>query len=193
MALGNSVVDLPNWRSSPQPLPSPLVMSQSITPSQDARPVASPYLRHAKQFGLLLAGTGFLAASIAIARRSVVRRRLATFPSYYTSNRTSPKFDASDRQLLAVQALGLATLNVMSFGVMLVGGISWAFDISSIEELRQRTRTAVRRPTNMSPEDEKEAEREMEKMMENLMDKFGLKKPENEATGEPPADNGGRQ
>lgn len=76
---------------------------------------------------------------------------------------------------------------------MLVGGISWAFDLSSIEDLRQRTRTAMRRPSNISAEDEKEAEREMEKMMENLMDKFGLKKPENEATGEPPAENGGRQ
>ncbi|VUC33171.1 unnamed protein product [Clonostachys rosea] len=168
-------------------------MSQSITPSQDERPVASPYLRQAKQFGLLLAGTGFLATSIAVARRSVVRRRLDIFPSFYTSNRTASKFDASDRQMLAVQALGLATLNVMSFGVMLVGGISWAFDISSIEELRQRTRTAMRRPTNISAEDEKEAEREMEKMMENLMDKLGFKKPDNEAPGEPPADNGGRQ
>ncbi|KAK7209666.1 hypothetical protein V2G26_016844 [Clonostachys chloroleuca] len=193
MAFGNPAVDLPNWRSGPQPLPSPLAMPQPITPSQDERPVASPYLRQAKQFGLLLAGTGFLATSIAIARRSVVRRRLAIFPSFYTSNRSPPNFDASDRQLLAVQALGLATLNVMSFGVMLVGGISWAFDLSSIEDLRQRTRTAMRRPSNISAEDEKEAEREMEKMMENLMDKIRLKKPENEATGEPPAENGGRQ
>ncbi|EWG38848.1 hypothetical protein FVEG_01944 [Fusarium verticillioides 7600] len=84
------------------------------------------------------------------------------------------KFDSGDRSLLAVQALGLATLNVMSFGVMLVGGISWAFDLSSIEELRQRTQAVTRRPGMVSPEDEKA----MEELIEGLMGKMGMEKPQ---------------
>lgn len=94
-----------------------------------------------------------------------------------------------------MRALGLATLNVMSFGIMLVGGVSWGFDLLSLSELRQRTRIALSRPTGLSPEDEKQAEQEMEKMMDNLMSRLGMKKPESEpeAKDEPVGKDGGEQ
>ncbi|CVK91548.1 hypothetical protein FPRO06_08536 [Fusarium proliferatum] len=142
---------------------SPIIAAQQ--PSWD---------RSIRQFGLLLTGAGFLAASVAVSRRSVLRMRHDSFPKFYTSNRHQVKFDSGDRSLLAVQALGLATLNVMSFGVMLVGGISWAFDLSSIEELRQRTQAVTRRPGMVSPEDEKA----MEELIEGLMGKMGMEKPQ---------------
>ncbi|KAF5685837.1 hypothetical protein FDENT_6049 [Fusarium denticulatum] len=142
---------------------SPIIAAQQ--PSWD---------RSIRQFGLLLTGAGFLAASVAVSRRSVLRMRHDLFPKFYTSNRYQVKFDSGDRSLLAVQALGLATLNVMSFGVMLVGGISWAFDLSSIEELRQRTQAVTRRPGMVSPEDEKA----MEELIEGLMGKMGMEKPQ---------------
>ncbi|RKK97758.1 hypothetical protein BFJ71_g7104 [Fusarium oxysporum] len=142
---------------------SPIIAAQQ--PSWD---------RSIRQFGLLLTGAGFLAASVAVSRRSVLRMRHNSFPKFYTSNRHQVKFDSGDRSLLAVQALGLATLNVMSFGVMLVGGISWAFDLSSIEELRQRTQAVTRRPGMVSPEDEKA----MEELIEGLMGKMGMEKPQ---------------
>ncbi|KAF5704175.1 hypothetical protein FMUND_12647 [Fusarium mundagurra] len=142
---------------------SPIIAAQQ--PSWD---------RSIRQFGLLLTGAGFLAASVAVSRRSVLRMRHDLFPKFYTCNRHQVKFDSGDRSLLAVQALGLATLNVMSFGVMLVGGISWAFDLSSIEELRQRTQAVTRRPGMVSPEDEKA----MEELIEGLMGKMGMEKPQ---------------
>jgi hypothetical protein len=95
-------------------------------------------------------------------------------PKFYSSNRHLVKVGAEGRSFLAAQALGLATLNVMSFGVFLVGGISWAYDLSSIEELQQRTQAITRRPGSMSPEEEKA----MEEMMEDLMGKLGMEKPQ---------------
>ncbi|CAM1502123.1 Fc.00g041070.m01.CDS01 [Cosmosporella sp. VM-42] len=154
--------------------------SSQIAGLQQETSPASPWIRPLKQFGLFAAGAGFLAASIAISRRSVLRRRLHTIPSFYTSNRAGPKFDSSDRSLMAVEALGLATLNVMSFGIALVGGVAWGFDLSSTSELRERSQAAIRRKgfTNVSPEDEEE----MKNMMSDLLGRLGMDKPEGPET-----------
>ncbi|RCI13914.1 hypothetical protein L249_8227 [Ophiocordyceps polyrhachis-furcata BCC 54312] len=131
----------------------------------------APLRRQLHQLGLFLAGAGFLAASVAVSRRAVVRRRLEALPAFHTCNRSSPAADASDRFGLATQALGLATLNVGSFGVLLTGGIAWGFDLCSVAELRFRTQQVLRRSAaNVDPE----AEREMEEAMASLLHKFGL-------------------
>lgn len=166
----------------PQTLSTPSEASTSATSSSPILQQTSPIVtrpepswnRSLKQFGLLLSGAGFLAASVAVSRRSVLRMRRSSMPKFYSSNRQLAKFDAEDRSFLAAQALGLATLNVMSFGVLLVGGISWAYDLSSIEELQQRTRAVTRRPGAIYPEEEKA----MEEMMEDLMGKLGMEKPQ---------------
>ncbi|KEY68673.1 hypothetical protein S7711_00547 [Stachybotrys chartarum IBT 7711] len=134
----------------------------------------SPWARQMRQLGLYFAGAGFMAASVAVSRRAVVRRQLEAMPKFYVSNRNPIKVDSSERSLLAVEALGLATLNVTSFGILLLGGTSWAFDLCSVEELRQRTRAALMKPGLVNPEDEKELER----MMESLMERLGMEKPE---------------
>ncbi|KAG9499835.1 hypothetical protein J7337_008297 [Fusarium musae] len=161
--------------SIPPATPTPPTISAAPQRTSPITAAQQPsWDRSIRQFGLLLTGAGFLAASVAVSRRSVLRMRHDLFPKFYTSNRHQVKFDSGDRSLLAVQALGLATLNVMSFGVMLVGGISWAFDLSSIEELRQRTQAVTRRPGMVSPEDEKA----MEELIEGLMGKMGMEKPQ---------------
>ncbi|QUC20123.1 uncharacterized protein UV8b_04364 [Ustilaginoidea virens] len=136
-------------------------------------PPLTPPQRQAKQLGLLFAGAGFLALSVAVARRSVLRRQREGFPRFYSSNRAAARMDGAERSLLAVQALGLATLNVASFGVLLTGGLAWAFDLCSVGELRDRTRAALRRPGRFSPQDE----RELEGMMGSLLDKMGMQRP----------------
>ena len=150
--------------------PSPL---QTIRPHEESSPPPT-WTRQLKQFGLFAAGAGFMAASVAISRRAVLRRRLDTLPKFYSSNRNKTVFDSSDRSLMAVQALGLATLNVMSFGVMLIGGISWAFDLSSVDELRARSQAAIRRPGIVNPEDEEQ----LEQMMSDLLARLGMDKSE---------------
>ncbi|RDA91444.1 hypothetical protein CP533_6278 [Ophiocordyceps camponoti-saundersi (nom. inval.)] len=130
----------------------------------------APLRRQLHQLGLFVAGAGFLAASVAVSRRAVLRRRFEALPAFHTCNRSAPAADASDRFGLATQALGLATLNVCSFGVMLTGGIAWSFDLCSVAELRFRTQEVLRRSNaNVDPE----AEREMEEAMASLLQKFG--------------------
>ncbi|SPJ70678.1 uncharacterized protein FTOL_00406 [Fusarium torulosum] len=166
----STALPIPSEASAPATSSSPILQQTSTIAT---RPEPS-WNRSLKQFGLLLSGAGFLAASVAVSRRSVLRMRRNFMPKFYSSNRHLVKFDAEDRSFLAAQALGLATLNVMSFGVLLVGGISWAYDLSSIEELQQRTQAVTRRPGSMSPEEEKA----MEEMMEDLMGKLGMEKPQ---------------
>ncbi|KAG6016585.1 hypothetical protein E4U43_003492 [Claviceps pusilla] len=153
--------------------PSSPAPSASSTRNGDASPPSltlTPFQRQARQLGLLFAGAGFMAASIAVARRSVLRRQLESFPKFYSGNRVVQRVDSAERSLMAVQALGLATLNVTSFGILLTGGIAWAFDLCDVRELRARTQAALRRPGAFSEEDEQE----MEKMMGSILEKLGM-------------------
>jgi len=40
--------------------------------------------------------------------------------------------------LEALDALGIATINVFSYGIMFGGGLLWAFNISTLAELKNR-------------------------------------------------------
>lgn len=155
-------------------------MAQDAAASPTQRPPDTPLMRHLKQAGLCLAGAGFLAASVAVSRRSVVRMKALSYPAFYSSNRNTRRADKADGGVVAVQALGLATLNVMSFGIMLVGGISWAFDLSSVAELRERTQNHIRNSQAPLTEDEKQLEAEMEKIVDGIYSKLGLTRPPGE-------------
>ena len=148
-------------------VPLPTTIPEQV---DDVYPPASSRSRHLKQFGLCLAGAGCLAASIAVARRSVLRKQLESIPRFYVSNRHIPEVDPADRQILAAQALSLATLNVTAFGIFVTGGLSWAFDLSTVTELRQRTRTSLMKSGNLDVDDEKA----LEEMMDSLLSKLGM-------------------
>ena len=45
--------------------------------------------------------------------------------------------------LEALDALGIATLNVFSYWVMFGGGLLWAFNISTLAELRNRVKMSL--------------------------------------------------
>ncbi|PNP37279.1 hypothetical protein TGAM01_v201879 [Trichoderma gamsii] len=150
---------------------------QSIRRQPDINAYSASWSRPLKQFSLFFLGAAFTAASVGVSRRSVVRRQRDSFPRFYTSNRPGPEDgNSSEGALLGLHALGLATLNVSSFAVLLTGGLSWAFDLSSVDELRTRTKAALQRPGGeVSPEDEKE----FEQMIDNLMAKLGMDKVSN--------------
>ncbi|KAG6005724.1 hypothetical protein E4U21_007740 [Claviceps maximensis] len=154
----------------PPPSAAAAAASPSTRDGDASKPSLTPLQRQTRQLGLLFAGAGFMAASVAVARRSVLRRQLESFPKFYSGNRVMQKFDSGERSLMAVQALGLATLNVASFGILMTGGIAWAFDLCNVQELRLRTQAALRRPGSFSEEDEKE----MEKMMGSILEKLGM-------------------
>ncbi|KAL7947698.1 hypothetical protein V8C42DRAFT_315300 [Trichoderma barbatum] len=157
-----------------QAVPQKASQTQSIRRQPDINAYSASWTRPLKQFGLFFIGAAFTAASIGVSRRSVVRRQRDSFPKFYSSNSPGPQDGANgEGAILGIHALGLATLNVSSFAVLLTGGLSWAFDLSSVEELRVKTRAALQRPGGeVSPEDEKE----FEQMMDNLMAKLGMDK-----------------
>lgn len=142
-----------NLPPPPQPTPSEQI---ATAPPRQKAPFFSQ--RSANQLGLFLAGASFLTLSTLITRRAVSRKLRITVPKFYQqSNRPVSKID-SDGSLIAVEALGLASLNVMGFGIMMTGGLAWAFDISSVDDLR----SMARRHTGQGGRTDAEAEREVE-------------------------------
>ncbi|KAF3765092.1 hypothetical protein M406DRAFT_234654, partial [Cryphonectria parasitica EP155] len=105
--------------------------------------------RGAKQLGLFFAGAGFLTASALISRRAVARKMVDAYPKFYQPSHHGPRpppraqAEKGEDQLVAIEALGLATLNVFSFGVMMTGGVMFAFNISNVEDLRRKARSKL--------------------------------------------------
>ena len=95
--------------------------------------------RSRRQLGLFTAGVGFFALSTIITRRSIVRRYKQSLPKFYQpSNRPNNNINGA---MEAFEALNIATVNVFSVGVMVTGGLLWAFDIASIDDMRGKVRT----------------------------------------------------
>lgn len=67
----------------------------------------------------------------------------------------------------AFEALNLATLNVTSAAIMMTGGMMWAMDISTVEELRHKFRGAM--GVNGIATSEAEAEEEMEEWLATVL------------------------
>lgn len=137
---------------------SPSPISLQATRPEPPRAPEEAWRRTAKQLGLFFAGAAFLTTSALISRRAVNRKMIAHYPKLFHPSHHGPKppprspQDKSDDQLVAVEALGLATLNVMSFGVMLTGGVMFAFDISNVEDLRRRARASLYGPNGVLDE-----------------------------------------
>ncbi|EMR70632.1 hypothetical protein UCREL1_2333 [Eutypa lata UCREL1] len=163
---------------------SPSEMKITVTQSD---PTPNPYTqpsifsqRSMKQLGLFFAGAGFLSLSTLITRRSITRKRIATIPSFFYPSNRPVNTMSSDSSLIALEALNLATLNVLGFGVMCTGGLAWAFDISSIDDLRKKARGHI--GPNGGYTDE-EAEREVEEWVAKVL---GRKEEKEQEAGSPP-------
>ncbi|KAH8882708.1 hypothetical protein GQ53DRAFT_624151, partial [Thozetella sp. PMI_491] len=117
--------------------------------------------RSLKQLGFFFAGAGFLSTSILLSRRAAIRHHAGAQLKYYIPNyRSLKKGDQTEQRdpMVAVEALNLATLNVLGFAIMAAGGASWAFDISTLDELRAKARRTLYGPGAATDE---EAEKEV--------------------------------
>jgi hypothetical protein len=74
-----------------------------------------------------------------ITKRAIDRRYRAIRPKFFHYSHDPPPITFNG-PLEALEALSISTINVFSFGMMMVGGTCWAFDIASVQELRERTR-----------------------------------------------------
>jgi hypothetical protein len=66
----------------------------------------------------------------------------------------------------AFEALNIATINVLSVGMMVSGGLLWALDISSLDDMKRKVRT------NMGvdgSQNDSEAEEEIEEMIATIL------------------------
>ncbi|CAP68135.1 uncharacterized protein PODANS_1_20000 [Podospora anserina S mat+] len=190
--------------TGPQPVPTsaPTPPSDKATaPATSPRPSQQPYERppyppvfserSLRQMGLMAAGGGFLALSILVTRRAIARQMIMSRLKYYSSNPIAlPSQPLKRDPLIAFTALNYATLNTMAFGIMFVGGLSWAFNISTLEELRQASRYSMARSISsaMGGEEDKEAEKELVEWMAKQLNMDLPKKPEDGSPASPPAD-----
>jgi hypothetical protein len=155
---------------------SQVTVASQPSMGETSQPPSAFSARPMKQLGLFFAGAGFLLASTMITRRAVVRKQMAAYPKFYQpSHRPAVKEGNPDGSLIAFEALSLATLNVISFGIMATGGFAWAFDISSVEDLRRMARRTLHGPGGMT---NVEAEKEMEDWMAKVLSKLGKDSPE---------------
>jgi hypothetical protein len=95
--------------------------------------------RSKRQLKLWAGGAAFMFLSAFITRRAIDRRYRAIRPKFFHTSHDSPPVTFNG-PLEALEALSISTINVFSFGMMMVGGTCWAFDIASVQELRERTR-----------------------------------------------------
>jgi len=98
--------------------------------------------RERKQLTILLAGCGFTLLSAMVTRRAVVRRINWAKPTYFRHNNMHPE-GRINGSLEAMEALSVATVNVFSWAIVFVGGVMWATDTSSIDEIRARLRVRL--------------------------------------------------
>ena len=126
--------------------------------------------RNRRQLGLFAAGAGFFAISSIITRRSLVRRYNLTVPKFYhPSNRANNEINGA---MEAFEALNIATINVVSVGMMMTGGILYAFDISSIDDVRRNVRRRFGVPEDRSDQD---VEKEIEEWFATVLERKGNK------------------
>ncbi|KAK3330948.1 hypothetical protein B0H66DRAFT_528291 [Apodospora peruviana] len=143
---------LPTTRPVAPAPPAPIPASAQAQVQTDGGLQQQPYpsvlsQRSLKQLGFFFGGAGFLMLSVLASRRAAARHmKLAKLKFYQPTHgglngplNGEPKKGERD-PMVAFEALKLATLNVMSFGIMAVGGIAWAFDITNLEELRTKAR-----------------------------------------------------
>ena len=145
-----------------------------------SRSFTSP--RALKQLGFLAAGSAFLLASIAVSRRSIARKTIASVPKTFQPNIRPParagdslRGGASEAKpeasVDAAEALGLATLNVISFGIFATGGVAFACDLSSVEDLKRYSRRKMYGSEGVPDE---EAEKELAEWVAGVLGKAGV-------------------
>jgi hypothetical protein len=66
----------------------------------------------------------------------------------------------------AFEALNIATINVFSLGIMMSGGLMWAFDVATLQDMRNKVRTNLGVDTIRTDQD---AEEEIEEWFATVL------------------------
>lgn len=167
--------NLINSRSTPTPPPNQSkTILQTATASTKSTP---PQLSEAEIqeqgrrrnkiiFG---AGLGFIALSILSTRRSLARRRLASQAKFFSDQPGHHEQQSKQVSgaLEAVEALNIATINVLSVAMTLTGATLWYLDINSLRDARILIRGGL--GVDGTGRTEEEANEEIEEVIAGIL------------------------
>ena len=147
-------------RSQQTPVQPPALFSSATAPTEEVRPPQPPpepridaAHRLRRQNALFYGGLAFTTASLWITRRSLRRKQALyapkTFspstdtPAGFTATASKEKISTADGGLEAVEALGLATLNVFTIAMTAIGAGMKYWDIADVEDMRDKVRAGI--------------------------------------------------
>jgi hypothetical protein len=141
--------------------PEPIVEAAKASPLPSSTQIDRPN-RNAVIFG---AGAAFFVFSLLITRRAFARKRFASSPAFYAN---APGHQAEQAKnvngaMEALEALNLATINVLSLSMMATGGTLWYLNINSVADAKRMIRGGL--GVDGTGRSEKEAEEDFEEWL----------------------------
>ncbi|KAJ5592366.1 hypothetical protein N7537_009270 [Penicillium hordei] len=174
------MVSLFGWGSSPTPTPesSQPKPSEKPTPDESATPAPTqtqlaqpPSPQTNTNLKLLFGGMTFFALSVLVTRRAFHKKRISCIPPFYTSSTYHQPHSNSAGD--AFEALNLATLNVISFGLMAGGAVGYALNINGLEDMRRFVRNGLQGGSDTPVKSDEELETEVTEWVAKILgDKF---------------------
>lgn len=130
-------------QATPPPPPPPAPQDETNQTGRNQPPPTriGSGQRVVRQNALLYGGLIFTTLSLLVTRRALTRKHVQIHPNTFTpSNGPAPKVDGG---LEAIEALGLASLNVFSVAMATAGGLMTYFDVADLEDMRDKVRKGV--------------------------------------------------
>ncbi|KIW15320.1 hypothetical protein PV08_05365 [Exophiala spinifera] len=166
------------------------ILEEPATKSEPAAetpsPLRSPTTAERQDRGKVILGAGiaFFAVSLLITRRAFARKRLAANPAFYAN---SPAHQAEQAKKVsgameALEALNIATINVLSMSMIATGGTMWYFGINNMADARRVLRGGL--GVDGTGKTEKEAEEDFEEWMATVLARKESKGPQQPQTNE---------
>ena len=162
----------------PEPLPKPtkplLTPASTPTSAEDYQRIQEAGRRRNKLiFG---AGVAFFGLALITTRRSLTRRRLATQAQFFKDSpaNTAETSKNVNGAFEAVEALNIATINVLSVAMMATGATLWAMDINSLADARIMIRGGL--GIDGKGMTEQEADEEIEEVIASILARKESKK-----------------
>ncbi|EZF31582.1 hypothetical protein GTR04_4102 [Trichophyton interdigitale] len=157
-------------RETPQPQPEQ-PQSSASTSASTASPSTQSTFSLPTSTKLLIGGSAFFVLSAFITRRSLNRRRLAAIPQFYTTaSHHKPNVSAP---LEALEALNLATLNVLALAILGVGAGMKAVGFETLDELRRIVRGGL--GADGTGRTEQQVEEDMEEWVVSVLNRKASK------------------
>ena len=118
---------------------------------------------------IFAAGLAFVGLSVLATRRSLARKRLASKAAFYSD---APAHNVEQSKNVngafeAMEALNIATINVLSVAMMATGGTLWYMDLNSLADARKMIRGGLGVDGNGMTE--QQADEEIEEVIASIL------------------------